>query len=72
MALTFLFVTLARTMYSVPVCRASQENLLSQGMTEKQRCLIEIKTKGGYRLWGIFMKDTKLRKKTEVREDSGG
>jgi len=72
MALTFFFVTLARTMYSVPVCQASQENLLSQGMAEKQGCLIEIKTKGGYRPGGIYTKDTKLRKKTEVRGDSGG
>jgi len=58
---------LARTMYSVPVCEASQENLLSQGMTEKEGCLIEIKTEGDYRLWGIHTKDTKLEKKRRTR-----
>jgi len=52
-------------MYSVPVCEASQENLLSQGMTEKEGCLIEIKTKGDYRLWGIHQT-------REEKEDSGG
>jgi len=58
---------LVRTMYSVPVCEASQENLLSQGMTKKEGCLIEIKTKGHYRLWGIHTKDTKLEKKRRTR-----
>jgi len=59
---------LARTMYSVPVCEALQENLLLQGMTEKQGCLIETKTKGGYQLWGIYAKDTELgmKKRTGV------
>jgi len=41
-------------------------------MTEKQEGLIEVKTKEGYNLWVIYTKDTELRKKTEVREDSGG
>jgi len=66
------------------VCYISQDNVFcaclssltrkppSQGMTEKQECLIEIKTKGSYKLWGIYTKDTELRKKAEVREDSGG
>jgi len=80
---TIIIVSLIDVPY-IFVCYISQDNVFcaclssltrkppSQGMTEKQECLIEVKTKEGYNLWVIYTKDTELRKKTEVREDSGG